>query len=152
MIVDWHDHNAHNHQQQASAFFAEMAEKYGGAANVLWETFNEPMMVDWAAVLKPYHTAVVAAIRAKDPDNLIILGTTQWSQRVDQASSNQVAGTNLLTHFTFTHAATALPIERMAKRQFREVPVVCCARARPSGAVGETTGWAAMRRLCASVY
>jgi len=101
VIVDWHDHNAQNHQQQATAFFTEMAGKYGAEPNVLWETFNEPLQVDWTTVLKPYHTAVVAAIRAKDPDNLIIMGTPQWSQRVDQAASNPVVGTNLLYAFHF---------------------------------------------------
>lgn len=101
VIVDWHDHNAQNHQQQAITFFTEMAGKYGAEPNVLWETFNEPLQVDWTTVLKPYHTAVVAAIRSKDPDNLIIMGTPQWSQRVDQAASNPVAGTNLLYTFHF---------------------------------------------------
>ncbi|MDX2020100.1 MAG: glycoside hydrolase family 5 protein [Deltaproteobacteria bacterium] len=96
VIVDWHDHAAQDHKQQALSFFSDMAAKYGNQPNVLWETFNEPLKVDWTSVLKPYHEAVVGAIRAKDPDNLIILGTPQWSQRVDQAASNPVAGTNLL--------------------------------------------------------
>lgn len=101
VIVDWHDHNAQDHVQQATAFFSELAGKYGKEPNILWETFNEPLKVDWTAVLKPYHEKVVAAIRAKDPDNLVILGTPQWSQRVDQAASNPVAGTNLLYTFHF---------------------------------------------------
>ena len=45
--------------------------------------------------IKPYHEAVVAAIRQYDPDNVIILGTRTWSQRPDEAAANPVAGSNL---------------------------------------------------------
>jgi aryl-phospho-beta-D-glucosidase BglC (GH1 family) len=96
VIIDWHDHEALSHQAQAESFFDEMAGKYGEKPNVLYETFNEPLMVDWATQLKPYHEAVIAKIRAKDPDNLIILGTPQWSQNVDAAANSPLTGTNLL--------------------------------------------------------
>lgn len=109
VIVDWHDHNAHNHQTQAVAFFTEMAQKWGMHPNVIWETWNEPLQVSWSGQVKPYHQAAVAAIRGKDPDNLIILGTPQWSQRVDEAANDPVSGTNLLytLHFySCTHTGT----------------------------------------------
>jgi endoglucanase len=96
VIVDWHDHNAHMHQAQSAAFFAMLAEEFKDAPNVLWETFNEPLQVSWPAVLKPYHTAIVAAIRAHDLDNIIIMGTAQWSQRVDEAAASPVQGANLM--------------------------------------------------------
>jgi len=108
VIIDWHDHHAADHQEQAVAFFTEMAQTYGTYPNVIYETFNEPLQVDWTTVLKPYHEAVVAAIRAVDPDNLIVLGTPNWSQFVDQAALNPVVGTNLMytLHFySCTHTA-----------------------------------------------
>ena len=96
VIVDWHDHNAHNHRSQAVSFFSEMAAKWGHYPNVLWETYNEPLNVSWSSVLKPYHEAVVSAIRRRDPDNLIVLGTPTWSQAVDQAANDPLSGSNLL--------------------------------------------------------
>ena len=107
VIIDWHDHAAHLHRDQAIAFFTEMAQAYGELPNVLYEPYNEPMQVTWANDVKPYHEAVVAAIRAVDPDGVIILGTTTWSQDVDIAARAPVAGTNLMytLHFySCTHS------------------------------------------------
>lgn len=117
VIIDWHDHNAQNHQAQSVAFFSEMAQKWGAYPNVLYETFNEPLQVSWSSVLKPYHQAVVNAIRAKDPDNIAILGTPQWSQRVDDASRDKLAGTNLMytLHFySCTHGASLRSVANTA--------------------------------------
>jgi endoglucanase len=96
VIIDWHEETAQDHQAQAIAFFTEMAQTYGSYPNVIYETFNEPLNVDWTSVLKPYHQAVVAAIRAVDPDNIIVLGTPNWSQYVDMAALNPLVGTNLM--------------------------------------------------------
>lgn len=96
VIVDWHDHNAHEHRSQAVNFFSEMAARWGSHPNVIWETYNEPLNVSWSTTLKPYHEAVVSAIRRHDPDNLVVLGTPTWSQAVDQAANDPLRGTNLL--------------------------------------------------------
>jgi endoglucanase len=95
VIVDWHDHNAQNHKSQAIEFFKQIATQYGSNPNIIYETFNEPLQVDWNSVVKPYHVDVVAAIRAIDKKNVIVLGTPTWSQDVDQAANNPVSGTNL---------------------------------------------------------
>jgi endoglucanase len=95
VIVDWHTESAVDQQEASVAFFTDMAQKYGAYPNVIWEPYNEPAHHDWSEI-KPYHQAVVDAIRAVDPDNLIVLGTPQWSQRVDEAAKDPVAGTNLL--------------------------------------------------------
>ena len=96
VIIDWHDHNAHEHRAQAQSFFADMAQTYGDAPNVIYEVYNEPENVEWSSTVKPYHEALVATIREHDPDNLIVLGTPQWCQLVDDAANDPVAGTNLL--------------------------------------------------------
>jgi len=109
VIVDWHAHEAQNSQSQAVAFFSDLARRYGHLPNVIWETYNEPLQVSWTGVIKPYHEAVVSAIRAADPDNIIVLGTPTWSQAVDQAAASPVAGTNLMytLHFySCTHTAS----------------------------------------------
>lgn len=109
VIVDWHAHEAQNNQSQAVAFFADLARRYGHLPNVIWEPYNEPLQVSWTNVIKPYHQAVVSAIRANDPDNIIVLGTPTWSQDVDVAAQSPLAGTNLMytLHFySCTHGAS----------------------------------------------
>lgn len=101
VLIDWHDHNAHMNQARSIEFFSQIAEEFGAYPHVLYETFNEPEQADWATQIKPYHEAVVPAIRAKDPDGVVILGSRQWSQRVDEAAADPVSGTNLMytVHF-----------------------------------------------------
>merc|ERR1719210_100534 len=94
VIIDWHDYNAASHLLQAKAFLGEMAQKYGGHPNVLFEVFNEPMQVGWSDTIKPYHEAIIPLIR-QHTDNLIILGTRMWSQEVEEASQDPVSGKNL---------------------------------------------------------
>jgi endoglucanase len=100
VIVDWHTSDAvtatTTQATQASAFFTSMATQYGSTPNIIYEPYNEPNKVTWAQI-KPYHEAVVAAIRAIDPDNLIVLGTPTYSQDVDLAAADPLTdATNLL--------------------------------------------------------
>lgn len=96
VIIDWHDHNAQEHSQQAQEFFAEMAKRYKDAPNVIYEIFNEPLnKVSWSNVIKPYSEGVVRAIRQHDPDNIIVCGTPSWSQRVDEASRDPLKFENI---------------------------------------------------------
>jgi endoglucanase len=94
VIIDWHDHNAEQHIEEAKSFFREMAQEYGSHPNVLFEVFNEPVWQDWSSVIKPYHEQLVSVIR-EHTDNLIILGTRIWSQDVEEAAKNPVLGINL---------------------------------------------------------
>lgn len=97
VIIDWHDGKAETRTEAAKTFFTEMATKWGSYPNVIYETFNEPTRQDWTTVLKPYHEAVIEAIRAVDKDNIIVLGTPNWSQFVDVAAENPVTtSTNLM--------------------------------------------------------
>jgi aryl-phospho-beta-D-glucosidase BglC (GH1 family) len=108
VIVDFHAHHAHQHRPEAVAFFTDLADRYGHLPNIIWEPYNEPEQVSWSGTVKPYHEAVVAAIRAQDPDNIIVLGSPTWSQDVDVAAADPVSGTNLMytLHFySCTHAA-----------------------------------------------
>ena len=71
VIIDWHDHNAHEHEQYAIKFFKEIATEYGKYPNVIYEIFNEPEKVSWSKTVKPYSEKIVETIRSIDPDNLI---------------------------------------------------------------------------------
>jgi aryl-phospho-beta-D-glucosidase BglC (GH1 family) len=73
-----------------------MARKYGAHPNVMYEIFNEPTTgLTWVRDVKPYAEKVIAAIRAIDPDNLIIVGTPNWSQDVDIAAQDPIKANNI---------------------------------------------------------
>ena len=99
VIIDWHAHTIKsdptNPARNPTAFFKEMAEKYGSYNNVIYEIFNEPLDENWSGSIKPYAEGVINTIRAIDPDNLIIVGTRNWSQRVDEAANDPINGTNI---------------------------------------------------------
>ncbi|HEY8993767.1 MAG TPA: glycoside hydrolase family 5 protein [Lacunisphaera sp.] len=102
VLIDWHDHNAQLHTEQAVAFFTEMAHRYGDRPNIIYEIYNEPKTgTKWASEVKPYAEKVIAAIRAIDPDNLIVVGTPNWSQDVEIAAANPIQDPNVayVLHF-----------------------------------------------------
>ncbi len=96
VIIDWHSHAAEQYLPAANAFFAEMAHKYGDTPNVIYETFNEPTRQQWSSVLKPYHESVVATIRSIDPDNVIILGNSRWSQLPIDGARDPLGASNVM--------------------------------------------------------
>ena len=91
---------AHPEYTGPQLFFAYLSQKYGDKGNLLFETANEPNCLnaggiqdEWNNVLKPYHDSVVSAIRAYDRDsnpNIVICGTGNWDQYVDQPATNPV--------------------------------------------------------------
>jgi endoglucanase len=95
VIIDWHSHHAENYRNDAIAFFQDMARTYGTRNHVIYEIYNEPLQISWGGTIKPYAQAVVNAIRAIDPDNLIVVGTPTWSQDVDVAAADPVSGSNI---------------------------------------------------------
>ena len=105
VIVDWHAHD--RHPEEAERFLTAIARKYGHLPNLIYEPFNEPLRdgVDWSRDVKPYHERMIAAIRAIDPDNLIVVGTPSWSQDVDVAAGDRLSGSNIAYTFHY-YAAT----------------------------------------------
>ena len=90
VIIDWHSHHAEEFTEEAIVFFEEMANFYGDHENIIYEIYNEPLDISWSETLKPYALSVISAIRAIDPDNLIVVGTPEWSQRVDLAAEDPI--------------------------------------------------------------
>jgi len=103
VIVDWHDHKANEHKEEAKVFFNDMARAHGKHPNVLFETSNEPVQQSWPGETKPYHEEMVSVVR-HHTDNLIICGTPKWSQDVDVASSDPVEGKTYHVRFTSMQA------------------------------------------------
>jgi endoglucanase len=123
VIIDWHDHNAPSHVAESKAFFTDMAQRYGQSPNVIYEIFNEPddqgpHGADTWDDIKAYANEIIPVIRAKDPDNLIIVGTPTWSQRVDQAADAPLSGTNIAytLHFYAATDSHKQPLRDLATR------------------------------------
>lgn len=91
VLIDWHDHNSDKHTEQAKSFFAEMAKKYTGVPNVIYEIWNEPAKTTWDTV-KNYALQVIPEIRKYDKNNLIIVGSPHWDQDVDIAAADPITG------------------------------------------------------------
>lgn len=107
VIIDWHSHHAEDYQSEAITFFTEMATAYGTYTNVIYEIYNEPLnTADWADDIKPYAENAIAAIRAIDPDNLIIVGSSTWSQDVDVASNDPITGYDNIAYTLHFYAGT----------------------------------------------
>ena len=108
VIIDWHDHHAEDNVEGAVAFFSQMAKTYGAYPHIIYEIYNEPLKVSWSETVKPYAERVIAAIRKHDPDNLIVVGTPYWSQRVDEAAADPIHDINVayvLHFYAATHKA-----------------------------------------------
>ncbi len=106
VIVDWHAHRPW--PDEAERFLTAIARKYGHLPNLIYEPFNEPLRdnVDWSRDVKPYHERIVGAVRAIDPDNLVIVGSPTWSQDVDIAAADPLPFANVaytLHYYAGTH-------------------------------------------------
>ncbi|MCL1967929.1 MAG: glycoside hydrolase family 5 protein [Fibromonadales bacterium] len=121
VIIDWHSHNAHNEVQQSKDFFGYMAEKYGSYDNVIFEIFNEPVCransttntscaaserISWAEI-KSYAEQIIPVIR-EHSSNLILVGTPQWSQRVQDVIGNKLNDENVGYVYHFYAASHSL--------------------------------------------
>lgn len=102
VIVDWHAHGQYT--DEAEAFFLSMAKKYGKTPHVIFELWNEPVYTSWDAV-KTYSEIILESIRDVGAQNLVIVGSPSWSQRVDEAAANPVRDSNTAYSVHF-YAAT----------------------------------------------
>ena len=103
VIIDWHDHNIH--QEEAVEFFSSMSKKYGSNPHVIYEIYNEPDRETWPEV-KAYSEAVIKAIRANDPDNIILVGSPHWSQDLHLAAADPIKGYDNLMYTMHFYAGT----------------------------------------------
>lgn len=109
VLIDWHilsDGNPTLYKEEAKRFFAEMAAEYAECPNVFYEICNEPNgQVSWTEI-KAYAEEVIAVIREKDKDGIIIVGTPNWSQYVDQAAADPIVGYKNVMYALHFYAAT----------------------------------------------
>ena len=103
VIIDWHAHDMYT--TEAAEFFSKMSAKYGKYPNVIYELFNEPVEDSWPA-LKEYATTVIKAIRANDPDNIILMGCPHWDQDIDKVAASPLEGVSNVMYTVHFYAAT----------------------------------------------
>ena len=102
IIIDWHSHRAHLETSIAKTFFETISMKYKDVPNVIYEIYSEPVDGsggNWSAI-KNYANQVVPAIRA-NTQNLVIVGTPNWSQHPEQGARDPISATNIayVLHF-----------------------------------------------------
>lgn len=103
VIIDWHSH--HLRTAEAKEFFTQMATRYRGVPNVIYEIYNEPVDDSWEE-LKAYSVEVINAIRAVEPDALILVGCPHWDQDIHLAADDPITGQKNLMYTVHFYAAT----------------------------------------------
>lgn len=109
VIIDWHilsDHNPNQYKAESIRFFSEMSKEFSGHNNVLYEICNEPNGGTTWGEVKSYANEVIPVIRANDPDALILVGTPNWSQYVNEAAADPITGYDNIMYTLHFYAAT----------------------------------------------
>ncbi len=107
-IIDWHilsDGNPNTNKASAIDFFTKMAQKYCNNNNVIYEICNEPVNTGWTEI-KAYADTIIPIIRQYDSDAIILVGTPNWSQNVDEVVNNQVSKPSNVMYVVHFYAAT----------------------------------------------
>lgn len=93
VIIDWHilsDSNPKMHEDLAADFFDKVSQKYSAYGNVFYEICNEPNVgATWADV-KDYASRIIPIIRNNDKYSVILVGTPEWCQRLDEAVADPI--------------------------------------------------------------
>ena len=109
VIIDWHilsDSNPNTYKEEAKAFFAEVSDEYKDENHVLYEICNEPNgNTSWKDI-KAYAEEIIEVIRSNDKDAVILVGTPNWSQYVDQAAADPITGYDNIMYTLHFYAAT----------------------------------------------
>lgn len=109
VIIDWHilsDGNPNTHLEEAKVFFDEMSREYADSANVIYEICNEPNGgVSWSDV-KAYAEQIIDVIRENDEDGVVLVGTPNWCQYLDQAAADPITGRENVMYTLHFYAAT----------------------------------------------
>lgn len=138
VIVDWHvlnpgDPNAEIYKG-AKDFFKEIAQKFPNDFHIIYELCNEPNPTDmgitndeegWKRV-KAYAEPIIKMLRGMGNENIIIVGTPNWSQRPDFAIYDPIADDKVMyaVHFyAGTHKVGGYVFENMKMAVEAGVPV-----------------------------
>jgi len=105
VIIDWHyvGVNTYSKVPSTTAFWTYIAQKFAGDSHVLFELFNEPANTSglsgdaakWESC-RVNMQAWTNIIRSYAPNNLILVGTPQWSQIIAPTATNPVIADNIV--------------------------------------------------------
>lgn len=104
----------------ASDFFKEISETFPNDPNVIYELCNEPNTdisndADGWQSVKNYAEPLVQMLRDSGNENLILVGSPNWSQRPDLAADDPIEDDNIAYTFHFyagTHATSEVSTDR----------------------------------------
>lgn len=127
VIVDWHvltpgDPNAEIYSG-AMDFFDEISSLYPNNKHIIYELANEPNNTEpgvpndasgWEAV-KSYAEPIIKMLRDKGNENIIIVGSPNWSQRPDLAADNPIDDENTVYSIHF-YTGTHMPATDSTQR------------------------------------
>lgn len=109
VIVDWHilsDGNPNQYRAEAIDFFSQMSKEFSDYDNVIYEICNEPNGGTSWRDIKEYAKEVIPVIRANAPDAVILVGTPNWSQYVNEAAADPITGYDNIMYTLHFYAAT----------------------------------------------
>jgi len=138
VIVDWHvlnpgDPNAEIYKG-AKDFFKEIATSFPNDYHIIYELCNEPnpnepgvenSLDGWKKV-KAYAEPIIKMLRSLGNQNIIIVGSPNWSQRPDFAIQDPINDKNVMysVHFySGTHKVDGYVFENMKKAFENGVPI-----------------------------
>lgn len=96
-IIDWHYiDDTTPHRETTTAFWSDIAPRFANDSHVLFELFNEPINDgDWPSVRTDMQSWY-DTVRAAAPQNIVLVGTPNWSQIVGPTAADPVNGTNIM--------------------------------------------------------
>ncbi len=109
VIVDWHilsDGDPNTHAAEAAEFFGTVTERLKDYGNVLYEICNEPNGGATWGDIKAYAEKIIPVIRENAPEAVILVGTPNWSQRVDEAARDPLSGYENILYTLHFYAGT----------------------------------------------
>jgi endoglucanase len=83
-----------------------MSGEYASYSNVLYEICNEPNGGTSWSDIKNYANEIIPIIKNNDADAVIIVGTPNWSQYVNQAAADPITGYDNIMYALHFYAAT----------------------------------------------
>lgn len=95
VIIDWHiltDGDPNIYADEAEEFFRDMTVRFKDYRNVIYEICNEPNGDGNWRRIKKYAIRMISAIRSEAPDNIILIGTPDYSQAVDEVADDPLMG------------------------------------------------------------
>jgi endoglucanase len=95
-IIDWHYiDTTSKHVDTTTEFWADMAPRFAGDSNVLFELYNEPINAGSWSTVRTDMQSWYDTVRAAAPKNLVLVGTPTWSQLVGDAAADPLDATNV---------------------------------------------------------